>query len=177
MATGRALAAAGLGVIAAMALVLLITRNASLDLAVSEFPAPEPTPTPVLTPIPAGTAAFRFAQRYDTRTDPIGAGYQAATNTERFQASEFSYVTAPLHAGNLVVPLCLLVDGHPWVRYAVAAPASVTPVEFRVEGANRIGGFTLQDDQLAIGGNDYNLYVSTSNLDCGLFEERTLTVR
>ena len=122
MGTGRTLAAVGLGVIVAMALALLITRNASLDLAVSEFPAPEPTPTPVLTPIPAGTAAFRFAQRYDAQTNPIGAGYQAATNTERFQASEFAYATAPLHAGNLVVPLCLLVDGHPWVRYAVAAP-------------------------------------------------------
>ena len=163
--------------IAALALVLLVARNVSLDLAVSEFPAPEPTPTPVLTPIPASAEAFRFAQHYDTQTGPVGAGYQAAANTERFQESEFAYATAPLHAGNLVVPLCLLVTGHPWTRYAVAAPASVTPIEFRVEGANEIDDFTLQDDQLTIGGNDYNLYVSTNELDCELFEERTLTVR
>ena len=177
MGTGTALVAAGLGVIAVMALVLLITRNASLDLAVSDFPVQEPTATPVPTPIPASTTAFRFAQHYDAQADPIGAGYQAAANKERFQESEFAYVTAPLHAGNLVAPLCLLVDGHPWVRYAVAAPASVTPIEFRVDGANMIGDFTLQDDQLTISGNDYNLYVSTTNLDCGLLEERTLTVR
>ena len=177
MGTGRTLAVGGLTVIAAMALVFLITRNASLDLTVSDFPAPEPTPTPALTPIPASTTAFRFAQHYDTQTDPIGAGYQAAANSERFQESEFLYVTAPLHTGNLVVPLCLLVDGYPWARYAVAAPASVTPIEFRVEGTNRMDAFTPQDDQLTINGNTYNVYVSTTNLDCSLFEERSLRVR
>ena len=127
---------------------------------------------------------LRVAQKYDTLTTDIGAGYQRGTNA--FTESDFTGRDAagsPSHT--ITIPMCRHDTGFPWTRYSIAWPiGEPVPTDVIIGGIDQIAAFVLQTNlagtsnmSITIGGNNYYLMVSAGRINCQLMEGTTWIVR